>query len=187
MALPHRSSDRLKRLLAFGWRVLIWLVLLGLVAVLVVAVLVPRIAGATPYSILSGSMTPTYPVGTLVVSRPVDPDQIGVGTVVTYQLESGEPTVITHRVVQQAINDQGEPLFQTRGDANDAPDQKWVRPVQVRGELWYAVPYLGYVNNWLTGHQRQTAVYVVAAGLGGYAAVMFVGAMRDRRKEGTEA
>jgi len=174
--------------LGFAWRVLVWFVLLALLAVLLVAVLVPRIAGATPYSILSGSMTPTYPVGTLVVSKPVDPSEIGIGSAVTYQLESGRPMVVTHRVVQQGINSEGEPIFRTQGDANEVPDEEWVRAVQVRGQVWYAIPYLGYVNRWLTGDQRQLVVYVVAAGLVGYAAVMFGGAVRDRRKaeEATE-
>ena len=66
---------------------------------------------------------------------------------------TGEPTVVTHRVV--AMNSfQGKPIFQTQGDANNAPDEKWVRQVQIRGVAWYAVPYLGYVTSAITGEQR---------------------------------
>ncbi len=59
----------------------------------------PRLGGATPYTVLTSSMEPEYPPGTLVVVRPVPIEEIGIGDVITYQLESGEPTVVTHRVV----------------------------------------------------------------------------------------
>ena len=57
-------------------RVAAWTVILGVAAVLAVAVLVPRVGGATPYTVLTGSMAPTYPPGSLVVVRPVDPESI---------------------------------------------------------------------------------------------------------------
>lgn len=169
----------------FG-QVVAWLVILCVVVVLAAAVLVPRFAGATPYTVLTGSMRPHYPPGTLVVVRPVDQEQIGIGDVVTYQLESGEPEVVTHRVVAISTNLRGETSFTTQGDANDVADENPVRPVQIKGRVWYAIPYLGYVNNVLTGSQRQVAVYLVAGGLALYAAGMFIGSLRDRlrRREG---
>ena len=168
------------RLLRFSGLVLTWLVILTSLAA--VAVLVPRLAGATPYTVLTGSMRPQLPPGTLVVVEPVDPDELRVGDVITYQLESGKRTVVTHRIVSVDIRLDGETVFTTQGDANDTPDAASVRPVQVRGRLWYAVPYLGYLNNALDGRQRQSAVVVVATALAGYAAFMFVGAVRDRRR-----
>lgn len=162
-----------------GWtgQVFAWLVILGVVAVLAVAVVVPRLGGATPYTILTSSMEPSMPPGTLVVARPVDPSRITVGTVITYQLESGKPTVVTHRVTAVGVDTTGELRFTTRGDANAAPDAATVRPVQIRGELWYAVPHLGRVNTLLDGHQRQLLVYVAAALLGAYALWQFLGAL----------
>lgn len=162
-------------------RVLLWMVTLGALGVLGVAVLVPRLAGATPYTVLTSSMKPTMPPGTLVVVRPADPEEVGVGTVVTYQLKSGEPTVVTHRVVAQAFDGKGKSIFQTQGDANDVPDAKWVRPEQIHGEKWYAVPYLGYLSNLLTGRERQMGVYIVAGLLLGYALMMVVSGFRERR------
>jgi signal peptidase len=160
--------------------VVAWLVILVVAAVLAVAVVVPRVAGATPYTVLTGSMQPHYPPGTLVVVKPVPVERIGVGSVITYQLRSGEPTVVTHRVVAVASSVNGERVLQTKGDANAVPDQTWVRPVQVRGELWYALPYLGYATNLLTANQRQAVLVAVVAVLLGYATVMFAGAFRDR-------
>jgi signal peptidase I len=164
----------------FAGSVLAWLALLGAVTMLAAAVLVPRIGGATPYTVLTGSMEPTYPPGTLIVARPVEAGSIGVGTVITFQLASGQPTVATHRVVAIARHPDGDVRFQTKGDANDAIDPRWVRPEQVRGALWYAVPYLGSVSQLLSGEQRQWGVLAVAVVLLGYAGAMFVGAARAR-------
>ena len=162
-------------------RIVAWLVILGLTAILVIAVVIPRIAGATPYTVLTGSMRPTLPPGTLVVVRPVDADDLGIGDVVTYQLESGRPAVVTHRIVGLGSTLKGERTFITRGDANDVADAAPVRTVQIRGEVWYSAPYLGYANNVLTGRQRQLAVYTLAGFLLAYATYMFTGSITDRR------
>lgn len=167
----------------FSWarQLVTWLLLLGTTAILVVSVLLPRVAGATPYAVLTGSMSPDLAPGTLVVVKPVDEDAIGIGSVITYQLESGKPTVVTHRVVSVGVNGKGERLFTTQGDANGVPDQEPVRAVQVRGELWYSVPYLGYVNNVITGKERQVVLIGVVSFLFLYAAYMFTSALWDRR------
>ena len=163
-----------------------WSVMSIFLLVLIASVLVPRLAGATPYTILTSSMRPGMPPGTLVVVKPVDVSDIAIGTVITYQLTSGERDVVTHRVVGIGFDGHGERIFRTQGDANGTPDPAPVRPVQVRGERWYAIPYLGRVTNVFTNAQRQTAVVIVAVGLLGYAAAMFTAAARTRgRKEGT--
>jgi signal peptidase len=168
-------------MLGWVWRVTTWTVLLAALAALALVVLVPRLAGATPYTVLTGSMEPTMPPGTLIVVKPVDPEGIGVGTVITYQVKSREPMVVTHRVVTQGIDDDGKPVFETQGDANKVPDAAWVRPVQIKGEKWYAVPYLGYVGNLLSGKERQMGIYLVAALLLGYALVLFGSGFHERR------
>ena len=159
------------------------MLLLSAAAVLALAVLVPRIAGATPYTVLTGSMSPTYRPGTMIVVRPVEADQLSIGTAITFQLVSGDPTVATHRVVTIARNAaDGQLRVQTKGDANNAADPDWVRPEQIRGAVWYSVPYLGYLGSLLTGEQRQLGVVVIAIGLLLYATTMFVGAARARRR-----
>jgi signal peptidase len=168
--------------LRWGGQVVAWLVILFLTAVVAVAVLVPRLAGATPYVILTGSMQPQMPPGTLVVVKPVKADEITTGAVVTYQLRSGDPTVVTHRVTSVGLDGHGELRFVTKGDANEQPDTRQVMPVQIKGQRWYYVPYLGYVTSVVTGEQRQIGLMIVVIGLFGYSAAMFLGAARDRRR-----
>ncbi len=162
-------------------QVVAWLVILGVGAVLLLAVLVPRAMAGTPYVILTSSMRPAMPPGTLVVTKPVDTDHVGIGTVVTYQLHSGDPSVVTHRVTEVGIDSTGGYHFTTKGDANDVADAKTVQPVQIRGERAYYVPYLGYVTTLVGGTQRHWAIVLVVVSLLGYAATMFAGAARERR------
>lgn len=179
--MTTNTTDR-KRFGALRWvgQVLAWVVILVASSAVVVAVLIPRIGGATPYTVLTSSMEPNYPPGTLVVVKPVPVDEIGVGTVITYQLASGRKAVVTHRVVSVGYGSDGEKVFTTKGDANDGVDLQPVMPVQIRGTLWYAVPKLGWASKAMDSDQRTTAVYVVAGGLGLYALTMFGGALRDR-------
>jgi signal peptidase len=157
-----------------------WAVLTGLVALLLAAVFVPRAAGAGVYTVLSASMQPTLDPGSLVVVRPTDPENIGVGSVITFQLKSGEPGLVTHRVIAQGFDGQGRPAFLTEGDANNAPDTIWVRPEQIRGAVWYALPYVGYLSPLLPVGVRELLVALVGASLLGYGALMFVFTARER-------
>lgn len=158
-----------------------WAVILGVGAALLAALIVPRLGGATPYVVETGSMRPDLPPGTLVVVKAVQPDEIAIGDVITYQIVSGEDTVVTHRVIATGIDATGEPRWHTQGDANEVADEGWVLPVQVQGKVWYAVPYLGYATSFVTGQQREVITVLGAVGLIGYALVMFRGARRDRR------
>lgn len=154
---------------------------LAVTAVLLAAVVVPRLGGGTPYVIETGSMRPGMPPGTLVVVRPVDPARVVPGAVITYQLRSGDPVVVTHRVVATGVDLGGHRRFRTQGDANNAPDPGWVRPVQVRGQRWYAVPLLGRVTTLVDPIVREILVALLVAWLLGYAAVMVGADLRELR------
>ncbi|HWM34704.1 MAG TPA: signal peptidase I [Pseudolysinimonas sp.] len=157
------------------------LAFVALIAALVVVV--PAATGSTPYTILTTSMEPGMPPGTLIIVKPADPQTIQIGDIVTYQIRSGEPEVITHRVVQivQSTID-GERRFITQGDNNGSPDPE-IKPGQIRGVVWYAVPWIGYVNNMVNGDARGVIVPAIAILLFGYAGWMVVGAIRGRARK----
>ena len=163
-----------------------WAVCLAGVAALAVAVVVPRMAGATPYTILTGSMQPQMPPGTLVVTRPVDPSEIKVGTVLTYQLESGEAAVVTHRVIGIGVDGTGERIFRTQGDANDVADELPVRAEQIRGEHWYAVPHLGRLGTLIDQDVRSRLVTLAGLGLLVYAGLRLLAEGRRARRRSND-
>ena len=163
------------------------LALIMLVAVLVIAL--PMLTKSTPYTVLTSSMTPSYPAGTLVIVKPADVKQIRIGDVVTYQIASNQPAVVTHRVIQivEPTTADGTVSFITKGDANSLPDAKPVKPVQVRGVVWYAVPYIGWVNNVVNGDARSVVIPIVAGGLFLYAGFMAASTVVDRRRKAMAA
>ena len=158
-----------------------FLALVLLLAVLVIVL--PLMVGGSPLTVLTSSMDPKYPAGTLVVVKPTPASEIRIGDVITYQLYSGRPEVVTHRVVERISASDGTVSFVTKGDANATPDVNPVRDVQIRGTVWYAIPYLGWVNNWLTGERRAVVVPIVAAVLFAYAGWMVWTGVRDRARK----
>lgn len=158
-----------------------WCVVLLAVGLVTAAVALPRLAGGTAYTVLTGSMRPSLPPGTLVVTRPVAPETLAIGDVITYQVRSDQPAVVTHRVIALGYAASGEVTVRTRGDANGADDPEQVRAVQIRGRYWYAVPYLGYLNGWVSGSTRVVVLVAAVAGLLLYAMAMFASAARGRR------
>jgi len=156
------------------------LILMASVAALVIVV--PFVVGGQALTVLTNSMAPDYPPGTLIVIGPTKPADIRVGDVLTYQIASGRPDVITHRVVQRGVNLEGVTTFVTKGDNNDAVDVLPVTEVQVKGTLLYSIPQLGWVSNAVNGEARAWAGPITAVLLFGYAAWTVVSAARDRAR-----
>ncbi|MBO9044049.1 MULTISPECIES: signal peptidase I [Curtobacterium] len=175
-----------------GWRAVVHAVVLGLstgllllvAALAVVLIVVPKATGSMPLTVLTQSMEPTLPPGTLLVVRPTPIDDIRVGDVVTYQIVSGQPAVVSHRVVSVSSSSNGERTFVLKGDNNAEADPAPVTPVQIRGVVWYSVPEIGIVNQVVNG-SRSWLIPAVAGVLLTYGAVMmtagFVSAARRRR------
>lgn len=119
-----------------------------LLAVFGLVVLVPAVTGSTTLTVLTGSMEPTIKPGALIMVKPVQSNEIEVGSIITYRPASDEDILITHRVVRQESGANGT-QWVTRGDANGADDAPIVY-AQVRGKVIYSLPYLGYVRQALT-------------------------------------
>ncbi|MGN8048848.1 signal peptidase I [Curtobacterium sp. 22159] len=178
-----------------GWRAIVHALALGLstgllvlvAGLAVVLVVVPKATGSTPLTVLTQSMEPTLPPGTLLVVRPTPIDDIRVGDVVTYQITSGQPAVISHRVVSIASSSDGSRTFTLKGDNNALPDPAPVTAAQVRGVVWYSVPDVGLVNQLVNG-SRSWLVPTMAGVLLAYGALMItlgtVSAARRRRGAG---
>ena len=137
-------------------------ILVALAVLLAVALVGVRLAGIRTFTVLSGSMEPTYHVGSLIYVKKVDPAAIRPGQVITFMLD--ENTVATHRVVE-VVPDEDDPStlrFRTKGDANDAEDGTLVHYKNVVGTPVFTIPYLGYFSNWIT-HAPGKYIAITAA------------------------
>jgi len=131
-------------------------------------------------------MEPGLPPGTLIVVKPIDTSDIAMGDVITYQIKSDEPGVITHRITGITNSSDGSRTFTLTGDNNDVADELQVLPVQVVGKLWYSVPWIGNVASFVNGGGKTWVVPVAASGLLLYAGFMIMSSIlssvRSRRR-----
>jgi signal peptidase len=88
----------------------------------------PRTGRYRTLTMLSGSMVPTYPVGSVLIDVPERPSDLRVGQVITFQVPTGDHRVESHRVFK-VVSGGAYPVIQTKGDANPAPDP-WTVQVQ---------------------------------------------------------
>ena len=98
-------------------------------------------------AVLSGSMDPELEVGSLVVTRFVEPEEIAVGDIITFSSGIADKNQITHRVV--GIGHSSAIYFETKGDANDAPDPNIVLGWNLIGKVIFTVSYWGYITEFI--------------------------------------
>jgi signal peptidase len=141
----------------------------ALLAVLVLAVATMAFIGLGPLTgryrvltVLSGSMRPVAPTGSVVVDTPIPLARVRVGDVITYHIPVGDRHVVTHRVIQ--IRQGGaEPVVVTKGDANSAADP-WVATLHgaTAWKMRTAIPGVGSFIRWLRSPQvHRVATLVV--------------------------
>jgi signal peptidase len=147
-AAGKRSRTRGQRLV----NVLTWIAFVAALVILGL-MLVPGLLGWQRYVIVSGSMEPTIPKGSVVYDAVVPVSELQVGDVITFapppEFHISDP--VTHRIIEIGIappnsDHPGERTFRTQGDANDAPDA-WtlVFDHERQTEVVHHLPYVGYV------------------------------------------
>jgi signal peptidase I len=147
---PRRPSA-IRRWLGRVVSLVATLAVVGIAALAAALAGVPAVVGGHTLTVLSGSMVPEFAPGAMVVDRPAPPSSLRVGDVITYATTdevSGAPILITHRIVE-IRSAAGSPTFITQGDANNSADDRPVEASQIRGKVWYSVPYIGTARNFL--------------------------------------
>ena len=140
---------------------------------------IPRLMGYEIYNVISGSMEPEIPVGSVVYVASVEPEKIVSEDVIAFR--SGG-TVVTHRVVENRLTD-GE--FVTKGDANAAEDMNAVPYVNLIGRVEYHFPVIGRLMVLYTGAMGK--VYVICFAACGAVLNMLAGRLRERDRENEAA
>ena len=115
-----------------------------------------RLLGFQVFTVISGSMEPTYSVGDLIYVKKVDPNTIKVGDPITFILNENL-VVATHRVISVDADNQ---RFYTQGDANETPDASPVHFKNVIGVPQFSIPLLGYVSDFI---QNPPGMYITLA------------------------
>jgi signal peptidase len=165
-----------------------WLVRgLVLVAALAFAVLAvgPHVLGYRTMTMLTGSMSPQINPGDVVISTPLDVQDVAEGMVISYHIPIDDHRVVTHRVVSVEHGADGSLTVQTKGDANTAVDP-WKATLQggTAYQVRAVIPELGHVIEALrTPAVSRALIYGAPALLAGW---LILGIWRPAEDEGDE-
>ena len=105
---------------------------------------VPQVMGFSILQVLTGSMEPTIPEGSMLLIQETDPKSLQPGDIISFfsPNPSLDGALNTHRI-QQVVAEGDTLEFITKGDANFLEDQQPVAAQQVVGTVIFISPTLG--------------------------------------------
>ena len=141
---------------------LLFVAMLGCAAIMIV----PSLLGYQRYIILTGSMTGTYDRGSIVFDKPVPTASLKVGDPISYNPPPGFTSQgrETHRIYRITTGKDGVRTYQTKGDANKAPDVwHFQLPRPTQDEVKFSIPEVGYLFLILSIREFRLVVVAVPA------------------------
>lgn len=117
------------------------LAVIAIVALFLIFSVVPIKGGYKTLVVLSGSMEPKIHTGSVVAVKPAR--EYKVGDVITFGENTKTKTPTTHRIYEIKETG-GVKSYITKGDANNAPDQKPITQAEILGKVLFSIPYAGY-------------------------------------------
>lgn len=128
--------------------------LTAVIVIIAVLAVLARVAGWNFYSVDSYSMSPSYPMNSLIIVQNIEPENIEVGDVITY-VASEDGLLVTHRVTDIDTEQQ---TFTTKGDANEIEDASPILWGNVIGKVFLCIPALGRPLRYLTAEENRPIV-----------------------------
>ena len=120
-------------------------ILSGIVFIILLALailmFVPNFIGYKGIAVISGSMEPKIPVGSIVYAKEAEFSDLEVGDVISYKINND--TMVTHRIY--SIDEKKQTVV-TKGDANEKVDTAEVKSNQIVGKVAMSIPLIGYIT-----------------------------------------
>jgi signal peptidase I len=137
------TSNNIEKNMGRGLKILynVFVAFVVVVAVLLIVSMLPITGNIKVLTVLSGSMEPSIKTGSVVVVKPASDYKID--EVITFGQVSKTKIPTTHRIQDIKIEG-GQPVYITKGDANNAADASEVQKKNVIGKVLFSVPWAGY-------------------------------------------
>ena len=105
---------------------------------------VPGVLGFTPLIVLTDSMYPDIKSGDIIICKDIDPTDIKEEDVISFfdPADKNHTAVVTHKVIEVIIDEDGNRYFRTQGTNNNAEDKFSVPAADVIG-IWTEVRFPG--------------------------------------------
>mgnify|MGYP004552186903 FL=1 len=122
---------------------------------------VASLAGYTPLSVVSDSMSPTFDAGDLIIIRKCDPATLQEGDIVTFHtIINNEFSLNTHRITE-IQEDGGARSYVTKGDNNAIADVHMITDGDIVGRFVTRLPKFGKVVDFLSSSMGFLLVIVL--------------------------
>ena len=155
------------------------LVILLAVILTAVPICLPRLFGYQVYHVVSPSMSPAIPVGSVVYVAQAVPEEIQPEDVIAFRGDSG--AIITHRVVRNQVV---EGKFITKGDANEREDAVPVSYGALYGRVKLHIPVLGRLLQYFASNVGK--LYAIAFAACGLMFCLLANRLRERTRAGRD-
>jgi signal peptidase I len=119
----------------------IWYGTVAVLAAFLVICAIWTLTGGRTYVVTTPSMSPTVPVGSLVLTRPVPAGGPHVGQIIAFHPPNEPHTTYTHRVFKVLPG----PSYSTKGDLDAYPDAWVVTPNDIVGVATHHVKRIGWL------------------------------------------
>lgn len=123
------------------------MILIVAVILLCSLLVLPGMLGFHMYHVLSGSMEPAIPVGSLLYVEGSEPEDVKEESIIAFYGAAEDSGIITHRVVK---NNVVSGTFITKGDANEKEDPEPVFYDNYIGSVVLSIPYIGRILTIMT-------------------------------------
>lgn len=135
--------------------------LIALLVIALAAVLISKLVfGVEMKAVLTGSMEPELSVGSLLIIKPAEYEEIKVGDDITF-VRDKNLTLVTHRVIQK---DDETQKITTQGIANNSPDNP-TSFKNVVGKVVFHIPFVGYFVIWTSTVKGKIICGIIIAAL----------------------
>ena len=131
-------------------------IVIAVIALLLIAFIALKAAGFQFFVVMSGSMEPVLPVGSVVLVEPTPYNEIQVGDDISFVVGE-EKVTVTHRVVEK---DEGANTLTTKGVANNVSDDP-IPASAVIGKVIFDIPLVGRLLYFLSSLQGKIVAGIV--------------------------
>ncbi len=136
------------------------LLLVLLLAALAAVLVAKLLFGVEMRAVLTPSMEPELPVGSLLIIKPTAYEDIKIGDDITF-VRDKKLTVVTHRVIEK--DDETKHLT-TQGIANNTADAPTIYE-NVIGKVVFHIPLVGYLIMWTSDLKGKIICGIIIAAL----------------------
>ncbi len=147
--VPKKEKKRSEKIFSVATSVFLVIAILfcGLVMFQISTAGYVTLFGCSFFRVATDSMEPELPVGSIIISKKTDIEDIEVGDIISFKSResymSGQ--IVTHRVVDIKEID-GEICLVSRGDSNNSVDGYYVTSENLVGKIIYVIKQGGFIT-----------------------------------------